>query len=324
MGMAGLWIAKPKGFSEFDDLCNDDEKRKDADDLIKNGELWTEIRQKLIVDKSTDRSSRENRRNRHIDKDWYNQDEEGWWPVDPVEEIRTEALNQIIRRLEAKDKPKKHVSSYWMCPGGVTSFRIAICESEAQLTVIVLSPPEGPSLPEESDSPHRKEYLTTVQQLDDATTDQAKRVGQSANTLKIETRTFDDAKALASRYSPGRRVIIRRKDKPNFYRTILESTAKEGNNVESHGVVIKVRAGSGSGAAVFDTESVGIALIERRRPPTFPELYDLGENILLISGVDLVPTTNTKPVLGEVIGAAVRKIIDPEQEPREEQPVSVS
>ncbi len=312
MGMAGLWIAKPTGFSEFDSVCNSKKMRENVEDLINQGQLWTEIRHRLIVDENKKRGDDDPKRHRHIDKHWYNQDEEGWWPFEPVEEIRTEALYQIIQRLKGLENPK-HVSSYWMCPGGITSFRIAICESEAQLTVIVLTPPEGPTLDGEMESPHRREYLEGVRRHDGLTTDQAIPIDQSPMTLKIETRTERDAEALADRYTPGRRVVIRREGRQDFCRTILN------RRVEPDGLIIELRSGSGSGSYVLDARRFGIALIERRRPPTFPALPDLGEGILLISGVGLEPTTNTEPVDSMVVGAAVRRIIDPiKQEPEDQ------
>ena len=112
MGMLGQWISKPRGFTEFDKLVNKSEPEKlDAiAKAIDDGHLWLEIRETFGAIKKNQKLDQ------HIREEWYNENDKGWWPLDPTEEIRTEALYQVIQRVRESMKaggpgPRKHVSS---------------------------------------------------------------------------------------------------------------------------------------------------------------------------------------------------------------------
>lgn len=78
---------------------------------------------------------------RHLRRDWYNEEEEdGWWPQHPVEDIVREAYAIAIGLADELDKP---LDAYWMParPGGEDRFRASLTTSADQITLLFHTPP---------------------------------------------------------------------------------------------------------------------------------------------------------------------------------------
>lgn len=86
----------------------------------------------------------------HLRRDWYNEDNAGWWPDEPVEQIVRAAYAKAIRLADEHDCP---IDAYWM-PAGTDSaeprFRATINLEQGHVTLIFHTPPVPQPAPESS------------------------------------------------------------------------------------------------------------------------------------------------------------------------------
>lgn len=297
MGMLGQWIAKPRGFTEFDKLLNDaDTAKLDAiEKAIDDGHLWLEIRDRFgAITGNPDLD-------KHIREDWYNENDKGWWAPDAAEEIRTEALYQVIQRVHESMRAggpgaRKHVSSYWLCPGSVRHFQTAICESNREIAVLLLTPPERKS-------EDRPEYETFVNGLFAGPGDSA--IGLNPLQFKVPMTKATNS-TLAARYCEGRRVRIKVARSREFCRTILS------NKDEGDGLVVTIREGRGDAAHQILDEKLTTHTANDRHNLDYPSNADKDteQDLWVVTGIDRAPETDSVVVPSKVVGAAVRRIKD--------------
>jgi hypothetical protein len=72
---------------------------------------------------------------RHLREDWYDETGSGWWPGHPVAEIVRHGYILMIEEANRHDLP---VDAIWI--PNQDAFRIAICRSPAQITMIFYTP----------------------------------------------------------------------------------------------------------------------------------------------------------------------------------------
>ncbi len=311
MGMLGQWISRPVRFVAMDKALNamTIEQQENLKTAVKAGALWTDLRKDfgfVPIDSGLAANAQQNLRDHdcHIEKHWYNSDDKGWWPLDPTEEIRTEALYQTIRLSLASpvDGKPKPVSSYWLCPG-VRHFEIAICESPDEITVLVLTPPEGKlgTLP---GSHHRGNYNWYLDQRANQNHEVALGVGPCEFKIVRSNRlTFE---VLTSRFPKNQRVKIECPPSQTFYRRVKETP------VEKNGAVhVKVDAGKGvNWHKIAQDQVLTVCSMPLEAVPHYEDSRDLlEEGVMVVSREDQASQTNTVDIVDKsgVPGVAVRR-----------------
>lgn len=83
----------------------------------------------------------------HLQQHWFDA-ASGWWQSSqPVEPIVRRGLLEAVKLVAEKGVP---IDCYWACASGEGHFETWVLESDAQVTLVVATPPTGVELPDDA------------------------------------------------------------------------------------------------------------------------------------------------------------------------------
>jgi len=221
MSMPGLWITRGIGLVKFDVALNGKKTVAELEALqsdTRSIQSYRDLRDRHMAPVDATPIAG------HIQSDWLNLDDTGWWPHCPVQDIFRETMYQVAaRKLASKvwvaaDETFKFkpIVSYWLCPG-LTNFQVAVCESDDQITLLFMTPPQ-------LGSPERERY---EKYQEPASGDDGHAADVSGTTLDFKPYTAQNQDLdLCSQLPKGRRVKIAPiGSSASFYRTVIDCDA---------------------------------------------------------------------------------------------------